>query len=592
MLFFNMDSDGYYNNSSEMPEVPDVAILYCGELPHHKMGIRLNTYKNFDEGSTVGRIMGYNDLSDRKSNNDLDFSEFMTKEERKASEVRERERKKMEEARKEEQERLQEEADMEKLKLLREEVSREEQETGGLKNAKDIFNKVNNLTVVKMEKRRKSIHQPKDNRVLYSGKPGAEGGPVSVGGERIDIDTACELKEICWGGSSYIPKPNWIKSSISFHEPENLNAFGIRTDKGATKEFQIVLQAYILKQLMFEGKTTKKNTRRSAMDFDGGGPNRTRKQRGKTVTLIQLLRPSDVTQREILIGAIAEILWKVGGQTRAVLAIPDTELSFEITPRITADKITEKLRIFKANKEEEAKNIVKKHISYFMQHEGGGLILLLYSIVLSRGIDELRKDLQSHSNDALITPDDNILLGLSNLMLTGVGTPYLHNGIMTADTDDATNIEEKNGETGETEYGDGKVGISGRNDIGFLLWGNDEEHTMKYNLGSRLKTPVLPIWVTFCSGQWGVLFNPNRDLMKSYQAENRFQLYYYSDTPTKEKKETVLTIDTRSTKIKQKMIIDSGVEDFDEVEDDPLEKAIETKWEGATVDWGGIAPYV
>ena len=26
---------------------------------------------------------------------------------------------------------------------------------------------------------------------------------------------------------------------------------------------------------------------------------------------IQLLRPSDVTQREILIGAIAEILWKV-----------------------------------------------------------------------------------------------------------------------------------------------------------------------------------------------------------------------------------------------------------------------------------------
>jgi hypothetical protein len=24
-----------------MPEVPDVAILHCGELPHHKMGIRV-----------------------------------------------------------------------------------------------------------------------------------------------------------------------------------------------------------------------------------------------------------------------------------------------------------------------------------------------------------------------------------------------------------------------------------------------------------------------------------------------------------------------------------------------------------------------
>ena len=39
--------------------------------------------------------------------------------------------------------------------------------------------------------------------------------------------------------------------------------------------------------------------------------------------------------------------------------------------------------------------------------------------------------------------------------------------------------------------------------------------------GSRLKTPVLPIWVTCINNEWGVLFNPNRDLMKSYSAENR-----------------------------------------------------------------------
>ena len=37
-----------------------------------------------------------------------------------------------------------------------------------------------------------------------------------------------------------------------------------------------------------------------------------------------------------------------------------------------------------------------------------------------------------------------------------------------------------------------------------------------------MKTPVLPIWVTCINNEWGVLFNPNRDLMKSYSAENRF----------------------------------------------------------------------
>ena len=42
------------------------------------------------------------------------------------------------------------------------------------------------------------------------------------------------------------------------------------------------------------------------------------------------------------------------------------------------------------------------------------------------------------------------------------------------------------------------------------------------NLGSRYKTPILPIWVTCINDNWGVLFNPNRDLMKSYSAENRY----------------------------------------------------------------------
>ena len=42
------------------------------------------------------------------------------------------------------------------------------------------------------------------------------------------------------------------------------------------------------------------------------------------------------------------------------------------------------------------------------------------------------------------------------------------------------------------------------------------------NLGSRYRTPILPIWVTVIQDSWGVLFNPNKDLMKSYAAENRW----------------------------------------------------------------------
>ena len=43
------------------------------------------------------------------------------------------------------------------------------------------------------------------------------------------------------------------------------------------------------------------------------------------------------------------------------------------------------------------------------------------------------------------------------------------------------------------------------------------------NLGSRYRTPILPIWVTVLQDSWGVLFNPNKDLMKSYAAEDRWR---------------------------------------------------------------------
>ena len=94
-------------------------------------------------------------------------------------------------------------------------------------------------------------------------------------------------------------------------------------------------------------------------------------------------------------------------------------------------------------------------------------------------------------------------LCLSNLLLTGSATPFLHNGVR------------------ENEEGLDEVGIAARNAIGFLMWDRTSEKTQKHRLGSRFKTPYLPIWVTCVNNKWGVLFNPKLDLMKSHSAENR-----------------------------------------------------------------------
>ena len=55
-----------------------------------------------------------------------------------------------------------------------------------------------------------------------------------------------------------MPQNDWIKSGLVFNEADNVSAFGLQVDKGATKAFQLVLQAYVLKHIMFEGKAAKK----------------------------------------------------------------------------------------------------------------------------------------------------------------------------------------------------------------------------------------------------------------------------------------------------------------------------------------------
>ena len=193
--------------------------------------------------------------------------------------------------------------------------------------------------------------------------------------------------------------------------------------------------------------------------------------------------------------------------------------------------------------------------------------------------------MQDQRDQPLVDTEDKITFCLSNLMLSGVATPYLHNGIQTVDYNEESNYD----------FGDGKVGIINRNEMGLLVWDTNPKKTGEMGLGSRLKTPILPIWVTCVNGNWGVLFNPNKDLMKSYAAENRFNLYYYSNTQVKDQKiktDTILTIDTRNTMLAKKQQTPDVNDDFEVIEVNPVERTIQTKWEDAAIEWQHVQPYV
>ena len=102
------------------------------------------------------------------------------------------------------------------------------------------------------------------DRVLYGRK---EEEVVDIGGDRITCDEASvgalpqpllqRVKELCWGQATSIPRAAWLKVGLCFREAEGLSAYGLMAEKGATKGFQLVVQAYIMKHLMFEGRGRK-----------------------------------------------------------------------------------------------------------------------------------------------------------------------------------------------------------------------------------------------------------------------------------------------------------------------------------------------
>ena len=89
-----------------------------------------------------------------------------------------------------------------------------------------------------------------------------------------------------------------------------------------------------------------------------------------------------------------------------------------------------------------------------------------------------------------------------------------------------------------------------------------------------MKTPMLPIWLTKCEGHMGLIFNPNKDLLKSKGMENKFNLYYYANyefDKTETPKQTLLTIDSRTNQKEEA----AGFDEENTVP--PLETAVHSK---------------
>ena len=138
-------------------------------------------------------------------------------------------------------------------------------------------------------------------------------------------------------------------------------------------------------------------------------------------------------------------------------------------------------------------NIVKDNISYFVNADGHGVILLVYSVILTKGLRNVISDMDMQDN-SLLTEHGYASQELINIILVGKASSNVFNG--------------------DKDMGDNFIlkGIHKQSEIGFLTL---FEAYGYFQVGTYYKNPKVPIWIICSESHYSVIFSTDFALTSS-----------------------------------------------------------------------------
>ncbi|KAG9494209.1 hypothetical protein GDO78_001845 [Eleutherodactylus coqui] len=372
-----------------------------------------------------------------------------------------------------------------------------------------------------------------------------------LGGQPISIEMATALKKVLFGNTFQTFNYEWKKSFFKFREVFSELAYAIEAEKGGTRAIQLVVQAHIIKYLLFT------------------------KNKHEYSSVKSLSELSQRQQERALAASMADILWTAGEMKRASVCLITSDSYFTESPDYKTDNFTERLQLFEFVEKGKLEKFLCAHIHCFKDEGSHGVILFLYSLVFSRTIARIQQDLDHTTSHLLHFGLGNYTVrqAVLNLMLSGRASPHVFNGDQAVDDQ---NVEQK------------YHGVLGRSDVGYLHWSREQMEQNKLpQVGSMLKTPKYPIWLCHINGTYSVLFGTNMSLLSDWKMEHMFDLYFYNGQFS-QKQTARLTVDTHSHHWEGSY----KIEESDHEKKLPsLEMIIRTKWEGAAINWHGTVPF-
>ncbi|XP_078785981.1 inactive ubiquitin carboxyl-terminal hydrolase MINDY-4B [Oryzias latipes] len=376
----------------------------------------------------------------------------------------------------------------------------------------------------------------------------------SHGGKPLTPQFTENLRRLLFGRTVRVFNFDWRKSFFQFREPNSELSYALEVDRGGARTVQMVIQARIIKHLLFGQQV--------------GSERR---------VLLSLTELGSQEQQGALVAALSDSLWLAGQEESATVTMVTEDFCHQPYLDHKLDLLTEKMQMFVFNRKENLSSFLLDHIQCFQEEGGHGVILFLYSLVCSRTIDRIREDLDSSTAQLLQCSLGNFVCSqaLLNLLLTGRATPYVFNGTQAVGG-------------GVAPVDPPLQGVLSRGDIGYLHWSREQMDRGRLpQVGSMLKTPRFPVWLCCINSTYSVLFSLTHSLLSNWRTEHQFQLFYYNGQNS-QKTTARLTVDTHS----HHWEAPSSDSDVDPEKRFPsLEMTIRTKWEGASINWGGLPPF-
>ncbi|XP_073780460.1 inactive ubiquitin carboxyl-terminal hydrolase MINDY-4B isoform X12 [Danio rerio] len=161
---------------------------------------------------------------------------------------------------------------------------------------------------------------------------------ASLGGQAMSPELAVSLRTVLFGNTFHIFNYEWKKSFFKFREPFSEMAYALETERGGACAVQMVVQAHIIKYLLFN---------RSAES---------------DCTIQSMMTVGEMEQRKALAAALTDILWAAGEEETVTVCLVTSERCFTPHLNYKLDSFTERLQLFTFKKKEEARAFIYEHI--------------------------------------------------------------------------------------------------------------------------------------------------------------------------------------------------------------------------------------